>query len=54
MLRSGWSVIDERIPLVVQTFAETHAVLIPEHRAEFVEKIERRQELRKHRWNHWH
>jgi len=62
VLRSGWSVIDERIPIVVQAFAEAHAVLIPEQRAEFVEKIERRQERRKnrrkhrrkHRWYHWH
>ena len=62
VLRSGWFVIDERIPIVVQAFAEAHAVLIPEQRAEFVEKIERRQERRKnrrkhrrkHRWYHWH
>ncbi len=58
VLRSGWSVIDERIPIVVRTFAEAHAVLIPEQRTEFVEKIERRQERRKkrrkHRWYHWH
>ena len=66
VLRSSWSVIDERIPIVVQAFAEAHAVLIPEQRAEFVEKIERRQERRKkrrqesrkkrrkHRWYHWH
>ena len=47
VLRSGWFVIDERIPIVVQAFAEAHAVLIPEQRAEFVEKIERRQEHRK-------
>ena len=39
VLRSGWFVIDERIPIVVQAFAEAHAVLIPEQRAEFVEKI---------------
>ncbi len=58
VLRSGWSVIDERIPIVVQTFAEAHAVLIPEQRAELVKKIERRLERRKkrrkHRWYHWH
>ena len=62
VLRSGWSVIDELIPIVVQVFAEAHAVLIPEQRAEFVEKIERHQERRKHlrkhhrkhRWYHWH
>ena len=39
VLRSGCFVIDERIPIVVQAFAEAHAVLIPEQRAEFVEKI---------------
>ena len=58
VLRSGWFVIDELIPILVQAFAKSHAVLIPEQRAEFVEKIERRQERRKnrrkHRWDHWH
>ena len=37
--RSGCFVIDERIPIVAQVFAEGQAVLIPEQRAEFVEKI---------------
>ena len=39
VLRSGCFVINERIPIVVQAFAEPQAVLIPEQRAEFVEKI---------------
>ena len=39
VLRSSWFVIDERIPIVVQAFAEAHAVLISEQRAEIVEKI---------------
>ena len=58
VLRSGCFVIDDRIPILVQAFAEAHVVLIPEQRAEFVEKIELRQERRKnrrkHRWYHWH
>ena len=37
--RSGCFVINERIPIVVQAFAEAHAVLISEQRAEIVEKI---------------
>ena len=37
--RSGCFVIDERIPIVTQAFAEGQAVLIPEQRAKFVEKI---------------
>ena len=39
VLRSGCFVINERIPIVVQAFAEAHAVLISEQRAEIVEKI---------------
>ena len=39
VLRSGCFVIDERISIVAQAFAEWQAVLIPEQRAEFVEKI---------------
>ena len=39
VLRSSCFVINERIPIVFQTFAEPQAVLIPEQRAEFVEKI---------------
>ena len=39
VLRSGCFVINERIPIIVQDFAEPQAVLIPEQRAEFVEKI---------------
>ena len=39
VLRSGCFVIDERIPIVAQAFADGQAVLIPEQRAEFVEKI---------------
>jgi len=58
VLRSGWSVIDVRIPIVVQIFEEAHAVLIPEQRAEFVKNIERhlerRKNRRKHRWYHSH
>ena len=41
VLHSGWFLIDERIPIIVQTSAEAHAVMIPEQRAEFVGKIER-------------
>ena len=39
VLRSGCFVINERIPIVVHAFAEAQAVLIPELRSEFVEKI---------------
>jgi Spy/CpxP family protein refolding chaperone len=62
VLKQSWSEVEARIPKVAKAFAEYHAVLEPEQRAEFVEKIERRQERRKnrrkhrrkHRWYHWH
>ena len=57
-LRSGWDAIHQRIPLAKETIASVHAILTEEQRAEIVEKMERRKDMRgkrrQRRCHHWY
>ena len=52
VLKQSWSEVETRIPKVAKVFAEYHAVLEPERRGEFAEKIEKRREWMEDRHRH--